>query len=136
MPRSSHRRTTVVPAHSAGLVCLLVILAVTGCGTSATPEHTAALDRLQALGGKINFERGGYHVDMQGTGVQDKDLEQLKHIANLKSLDLRGTRITDKGLTHVQALGALEQINLVRTETTRDSVERLKAARPNLEVTR
>jgi hypothetical protein len=115
---------------------LLVACAVVGCGAQVSPEHKAAVTKIQDLGGKVVYEGGGYKVNLTGTQIQDKDLEILKHVQNLQELDLRGTQITDDGLGHLKALAALRFIRLERTGTTRDGIKTLKSAIPNLDVMR
>jgi hypothetical protein len=131
------RRCSVsLTAPATMLACLLVVAAISGCGTGVTPQQKAAMTKIQDLGGKINFEGGGYKVDLTGTQIQNKDLEHLKEFANLQELDLRGTQITDAGLAHLEVLTSLQFVRLERTATTREGVKRLKAARPNLDVMR
>ena len=70
------------------IACLAALLAVAGCGGGITPEHQAAFLKIQRIGGKVNTAKGGYLVDLSSTQAQDKDLEPLTHIANLRGLDL------------------------------------------------
>lgn len=107
------------------LAGLLVGLAV-GCGTSLTPEQTAAISKLQDLGGRVDFNRGGYEVSLKETQTEDRDLVHLQKIPNLKTLDLQATRITDAGLANLQSIQTLEYVVLSRTAVTHEGVENLK----------
>jgi hypothetical protein len=115
------------------LAALLIAL-VAGCGTSLTPEQTAAIGKLQELGARINFKRGGYEVNLTDTLVEDKDLVHLQMIPNLKTLDLNGTRISDSGLEQLRSIDSLEFVDLTRTTATPDGVEHLRKSLPNTDV--
>jgi hypothetical protein len=130
----AHRAVT----HPAQPIALLAILALltAGCGMGMTPQHQAALSRVQQLGGKINSEGGGYKLVLSGTQIEDADLEGLKNIANLTEIDLRGTRITDAGLPHLQAITTLKFVRIERTNITPAGAEQLEKARPDLDVMR
>jgi hypothetical protein len=113
-----------------------VLTAVTGCGgTKVSPEQRAAMSKLQDIGGRVNIASGGgYKVDLTKTAVEDRDLEHLHHIANLKSVDLQGTRITDEGLEHLKAIATLKSLSLERTTVTRAGVEDLRKSLPEVDV--
>lgn len=113
---------------------LVAVAAVSGCGANVSPEQKAALAKIQDLGGSVTFKNGGYKVDLTNTPVEDKDLESLKHIANLKRVDLQGTRIGDDGLQHLSSITSLEIIVLQRTVATRNGIEKLKKALPKTDV--
>lgn len=113
-----------------------MLTAVTGCGgTKVSPEQRAAMSKLQDIGGRVNIASGGgYKVDLTKTAVEDRDLEHLHHIANLKSVDLQGTRITDEGLEHLKAIATLKSLSLERTTVTRAGVEDLRKSLPEVDV--
>ncbi len=92
------------------------------------------MTRISELGGRVNFKRGGYEVDLTQTPVEDNDLVHLKQIPNLKNVDLQGTRISDEGLEHLRPISTLEIVYLQRTIVTRDAVENLKKSLPKAEV--
>jgi hypothetical protein len=121
-------------AHWRLVACLWAALLVSGCGSPTSPEQQAALGKIQALGGKVSYEHGGYKVDLVGSQVADADLEHLTHVQGLRELDLRGTRVTDAGLKHLQAVATLEVLNLQRTAVTNEGVAQLKGAKPALYV--
>ncbi len=116
--------------------CLLAAATLTGCGSPVTKEHTAAIAKIQDLGGSVNFKRGGYEVLLMGTATTNEDLPALKDISNLKSLDLRGTTVTDEGLVHLKSLTSLEFLNVERTGVTHDAAEELRKALPNADIRR
>lgn len=124
------RREGYVFGACSGLTVLtLAVLTVgllVGCGTSLTPEQTAAIGKLQDLGGQVNFKRGGYEVNLKGTQTEDRDLVHLQKIPNLKLVDLQATRVTDAGLAHLQPIQTLEYVILTRTAVTSEGVEKLK----------
>ncbi|MGD9720020.1 MAG: hypothetical protein AB7O59_02255 [Pirellulales bacterium] len=137
MPRRIQHRTLAVTRPPRSIVWLLFSGAlVAGCGLGITPEHQAALAKVQQLGGKINSEGGGYKLVLTGTQVEDADLEGLQHVANLTEIDLRGTRITDAGLPHLQAISTLKFVRIERTNITREGADRLEKSRPDLDVMR
>jgi hypothetical protein len=115
------------------LVCLVAIAVLPGCsGTS--PEHKQALAKVQDLGGRVNIKRGGYEVDFTRTAVEDKDLANLKHIANLKNVDLQGTRVSDEGIVHLREIATLEMVDLRRTNVTGEAVADLRKALPKANI--
>ena len=118
----------------APMICLLLLVAVGGCGTAMTPEQQAAMSKVSELGGKVNFTNGGYTIDLTNTPVEDEDLVVLKDIPKLQTLDLQGTRITNEGLPHIQAIESLQLLFLGRTGATREAIKEFKAARPNVDV--
>jgi hypothetical protein len=105
-----------------------------GCGAGVTEEQKAAMARISELGGRLNFKRGGYEVDLQKTPVEDKDLAHLKQIPNLKNLDLQGTRIGDAGLEHLKGIDTLELVYLQRTVISPEGLADLKKALPKAEI--
>ena len=115
------------------LACLLAMTIASGCG-STSPEHKQALAKIQEVGGRVNIKRGGYEADFTRTAVEDDDLANLKHIANLKNVDVQGTRITDAGLVHLREITTLEIVDLRRTKVTRKAVEELRKALPNAQI--
>ena len=90
--------------------------------------------RISELGGRVNFERGGYEIDLTKTPVENKDLACLKKIPNLKNIDLQGTRITDEGLEHLRGIDTLEVVYIQRTIVSREAADSLKKALPKAEV--
>lgn len=66
-----------------------------------------------------------YSLNLRGTEVTDKGLEQLKDLKSLARLHLERTKITDAGLAHLAALENLEYVNLYGTETTDAGVQSL-----------
>jgi hypothetical protein len=126
--------------RSAGGIGLALVAAlfagVAGCGSSVSPEHTAAISKIQELGADVNFKRGGYEVVWHGAEITNDDLANLKKISNLKSVDLRGTPITDEGLVHVETITTLEFISLQRTAVTAEAADALRKKLPNTDVRR
>jgi hypothetical protein len=117
------------------LVFLLVCL-VAGCGGSMTPEQKQTFAKYQAMGGRVNFKRGGYELDLTNTQVADADLVHLKKIGNLKTLDLRDTPITDAGLEHLRSIDTLVFVALPRATVTAEAAESLRKSLPETDVQR
>ncbi len=116
------------------LACLLAGL-VGGCGGPMTPEQKEAIAKFQAMGGIVNFKRGGYEVDLTKALVSDGDLVYLQKISNLKSVDLRGTLITDAGLEHLRSIETLDYVALPRPGVTTEAAESFQKSRPDVQVT-
>jgi hypothetical protein len=117
------------------LAFLLSIGASGGCGGSVSQEQKEVIARIQDLGGRVNYKRGGYEVDLSKSSVENQDLPQLTKIPNLKTLSLDGTRIDDQGLQHLYAISSLEYITLRTPAVTRKGIADLKKALPNVIVT-
>lgn len=105
-----------------------------GCAEPMPPEHAAAVSKMQGLGAKVQFEDGGLRLNMEGSRIEDADLQHLQKIQNLKLLDLRGTHVTDKGLPSILPVKSLRSLNLTGTRVTSEGVEALRKARPDLAV--
>jgi len=135
MSRSKNQTiTTSLFVRAMAAACLIALGAAGGCGAKMSPEQRAVMGKIQDLGGKVNFNHGGYNVDLTKTPVEDRDLADLKAFSNLKVLRLQGTQITDAGLVHLQSIASLESINLERTVATRAGVESLRKALPKADV--
>ncbi len=70
-----------------------------------------------------------YSLNLRGTEVTDKGLEQLKDLKSLVRLHLERTKITDAGLAHLAALENLEYLNLYGTEVTDAGVQSLAGSK-------
>jgi hypothetical protein len=112
------------------------MLVFQGCGGGPSLEQKAAMTRIAELGGKLNFKRGGYEVDLTKTPVEDADIAHLKAIPNLKNLDLQGTRITDEGARQLGSIDTLEIVYLQRTLVTPEAAAELRKALPKAEINR
>lgn len=66
--------------------------------------------------------------------VTDAGIPHLLKLVGLKRLNVAGTQITDDGLAALGNLHELEWVCVNRTRVTSQGVERLKAARPGVEV--
>lgn len=123
------RRRWFIWSAAASLVGLIV-----GCGGGLTPEQIEAMSKLQAIGGRINYQGGGYKADMRGSVVEDKDLVHLKKIPNLTSLDLRGTRVTDAAIEHIRPIKTLRYIKVAGTKISQDGIAELQKEFPEASV--
>jgi len=118
------------------IVWLCTTLALAGCSGagSGSDEQKQAIMKLQDVGGRVNFKRGGYEVDLTNTGVADADLAPLSKIANLKNIDLQGTQVSDDGLVHLQSITSLEYVFLQRTQVSAEGAANLQKTLPKAEV--
>src|SRR5262245_22929053 len=115
MPAYSAERSRPGVVRVAWLLLATLLVTSAGCSTAPSPEQKKAMRKLQSVGGRVNFSRGGYEVDLRNSAVQDHDLAYLHDIENLKSVLLSGTHITDAGLEELYTLTTVETIDLTRT---------------------
>jgi hypothetical protein len=120
--------------HRAAWSALLLLACLAGCGGTGSPEQKQALAKVQQLGGKVNFKRGGYEVDLSRAAIGPGDLAELKHIANLKNVVLQSTPINDTAIPHLQGITTLEYIDLRRTAISPTGIESLKKSLPNAQI--
>jgi hypothetical protein len=66
--------------------------------------------------------------------VTDAGIPHLLRLTGLKRLNVAGTQITDDGLVALGGLQNLEWVCVNRTRVTATGVDRLKRARPRVEV--
>ena len=115
------------------LACLLAGL-VAGCGSPMAAEQKEAFVEFQAMGGRVNYEHGGYQVDLRKTQGADGDLVHLQKISKLTAIDLRDTLITDVGLEHLRSIETLKFVGLPRAGVTAEGAESLRKSLPNAQV--
>jgi len=123
-----HRRTL------AWTLACLVLFFCTGCPKPLSPEHTAAVAKMQGVGGKVVFADGGYRVNMRMSNLEDGDIPKMNQIENLKIADLTDTRVSDKGLVELAKIKTLNRVMLTGTLTTIEGREQLKKSRPDIVV--
>jgi len=73
-------------------------------------------------------------LDVSRTATTDRGLAALAPLVQLETLNLYGTRVTDAGLAPLATLPRLRRIYLWETGVTSAGVERLRAAKPKLEI--
>jgi hypothetical protein len=73
-------------------------------------------------------------VDLYGVNLTDDDLAQFKELKKLRNAGLGETQITDKGLAHLEKLPSLQWLWLPRATVTQEGVNKLKDARPDMNV--
>ena len=96
-----------------------------------TLADTAISDAaFPAIGKMTNLTR----LDVSRTGTTDRALQALAPLAQLETLNLYDTSVTDAGLAPLAALPRLRRVYLWETGVTAAGVERLRAARPKLEI--
>ena len=89
--------------------------------TDAGLAHLAGLENLEELDLGINR-------------LSDAGLVHLKGLKSLRKLRLSATNITDAGLVQLEAMKSLETLVINSTMVTEAGVERLRRARPGLEI--
>ena len=96
-----------------------------------TLSDTATTDAaFPAIAKMTNLTR----LDVSRTGTTDRGLQALAPLAQLETLNLYGTQVTDAGLAPLAALPRLRRIYLWETGVTPAGVERLRGAKPRLEI--
>ena len=73
-------------------------------------------------------------LDLSHTAVDDDGLARLPALPALTWLDLSYTAVTDRGLPSLEKLPALAELQLAGTAASAAGIERLKAARPALQI--
>lgn len=74
-------------------------------------------------------------LNLWGTGVTDRGLQELVAMKNLKNLELgENDEITDQGLVHLASLKSLRRLGLDGTNASPEGVARLRAALPDCEI--
>jgi hypothetical protein len=73
-------------------------------------------------------------IDLAYSTVTDEGLGQLKDLQKLRNIGLAGTPVTDQGLVHLEKLPSLQWVWLPKNTVTEAAVERLKEARPDMNV--
>jgi hypothetical protein len=72
---------------------------------------------------------------LESTPVGDAGLVHLRRLTNLRSLALTGTRVTNAGLVHLKGLTCLQALDLSYTGVTEDGINELRRALPGAEIT-
>jgi hypothetical protein len=73
-------------------------------------------------------------VKLDYTAVDDKGVEFLKTLPELRELTLDTTNITDKGAQALKSAGGLKSLNLYHTLVTEKGISELKAGLPTCEI--
>ena len=68
------------------------------------------------------------------TTFTDAGIAQLKGLKHLSSLNLYGTAISDEALTAIQEMSGLKKLFLWQTEVSKEAVEALQNARPDMDI--
>lgn len=73
-------------------------------------------------------------LHLERTAITDAALDHLRGLAYLEYLNLYGTAVTDAGLAVLAELPELKTVYLWQTDVTPAGVQRLRDARPDLEI--
>lgn len=71
---------------------------------------------------------------LENNSITDEGLKHLTGLANLESLNLYNNAISDAGLVLLEQIKALSRVYLWRTNITAKGIEKLKTARPAMEL--
>lgn len=80
-----------------------------------------SFDSLESLG-----------VIYSAPGIDDKDLENINHLANLRELFLESNKISSKGLDALDKLSRLEVLTIISTQLGNSALSRMARNFPNL----
>lgn len=92
--------------------------------TLASGKALAAIGSLQEL----------QELDLTLAPVTDQDLESITGLQHLETLWLTATRVSDNSVDLISNLPALQQVDLQRSTVTEAGIEKLRLARPNLQI--
>lgn len=73
-------------------------------------------------------------MDMTGSTLTDETLAQLKGLQKLRSFSFCNTQVTDEGLMQLDKLSSLQWVWVTKRAITQDGVDKLKAARPDMNI--
>ena len=73
---------------------------------------------------------------MQFGHFDDKALEYVSNLPQLRELHLTSKGITDGGLTHLEHMSQLEMLSLCETQVTEQGVRTIQKALPNCRIVR
>lgn len=73
-------------------------------------------------------------MDLAWSTTTDEGLAQLKDLRNLRDLGLGGTPVTDRGLTHLEKMPSLQRLWLSKRTISGAAVEKLREARPDMQI--
>jgi len=73
-------------------------------------------------------------IDLAHSTTTDEGLAELKDLRNLRNMGLGGTPITDRGLAHLEKMPGLQRVWLSKGLISRAAVEKLREARPDMQV--
>ena len=73
-------------------------------------------------------------IDLAWSTTTDEGLAQLKDLRKLRDLGLGGTPVTDRGLAHLDKMPGLQRLWLSKQTISEAAVEKLRKARPDLQI--
>ena len=84
--------------------------------------------------GYIRKQRGLRILSLQGTSIDDQDLELLARLKDVRQLDLMDTKVSGSGLKHLYGMKSLRHLWISRAHISPADVSALRAKLPQLEV--
>lgn len=107
-----------------GIICICIS---SGCSDPVT-DHESYAALIDEKGGRLYA-----HLDLKGTPITDRDLQNLVFPDTVHSISISHTGITDKGSNELSRCKNLERLDLTNTKITDATLEFLKEL-PNLRV--
>jgi hypothetical protein len=86
------------------------------------------------MGAWLQKATGLRELDMSWTKVGDSFLQELSGFQDLSVLWMTGTRLTDQSIDAILRLPKLESLDVQRTQISEAGLERIRKARPSLQV--
>ena len=121
-------------------ICLVAVVVVQQIWhRSRMAQYDASVDAIYVLGGRMLPDKRPFlhsaSIDLRGTSLGDDNLSQLRGLAygGGMEVDVSGTQVSDVGLRHFTELN-IYRLRLNGTRVTKDGVEWLKQARPEMDV--
>jgi hypothetical protein len=111
------------------LLLVALIVVASGCGRKPTESPDAqVLEALAAYNAIPTLDGRGRVVELklEGPQVDDRALEFVKQLPELKTLSLYGSSITDDGLANLKDARRLEALGLGKTKVTRRGLAHLE----------
>ncbi|MHC4179521.1 MAG: hypothetical protein ACYSWU_18575, partial [Planctomycetota bacterium] len=92
------------------------------------PEVLAAIERIEQLGGKIEYDPSGAvtSVDLSNDETGNGDLKLLTALPKLRGIKVKSSNVTDEGLAHLTEMTGLRLLALKQTSITDAGLEQLK----------
>jgi hypothetical protein len=116
-------------------VIAIVVGGVPATGYAQAPMHPhEAAATIEALGGRIYRSQDGEVdiIDLKGEKVADAHLALLHSLSTVRILNLDGSQVTERGLEQLLVLPNLEEVSLRRTQVSPAAAAALKVRHPKL----
>ena len=95
----------------------------TGALDVVLPSNVAKGKTTDLLKALLPIKEQIYWLSLEGTGIQDSDLNQVAQFSNLQRLRIENNPISDSGISSLRSLSKLESLNLNGTKVTATGFE-------------